>query len=133
MPIEKISPPELHVPDKNLYTHIVRATGNVMYRIGGQVALNRAGENVFIGDMAGQLRFCYEQVTIALNAVGLSWKDVVHIYTFTTDMDAYMEAEPPIAKSFFGEDPPASTLVEVSRLVERDWLVEIQVDAIADQ
>ena len=133
MPIEKINPEALHAPDKNLYTHIVRATGSVMYRIGGQVAFNRAGENVHVGDMAGQLRFCYEQVAIALEAEGLSWKDVVHIYTFTTDMDAYIKAEPPIAKSFFGEDPPASTLLEVSRLVERDWLVEIQADAIADK
>ena len=47
-------------------------------------------------------------------------------------MDNYIKVEPPIAKSFFGETPPASTLVEVSRLVERDWLVEVQVDAVAD-
>jgi enamine deaminase RidA (YjgF/YER057c/UK114 family) len=47
-------------------------------------------------------------------------------------MDDYIKDEPPIAKSFFGETPPASTLVEVSRLVERDWLVEVQVDAVAD-
>lgn len=133
MPVEKINPPELHEPVDNLYAHIVRATGSVLYRIGGQVAYNRAGENVFKGDMAGQIRYCYEQVTIALQTVGLGWQDVIHIYTFTTDMDAYIEAERTIAKSFFGEDPPASTLVEVNRLVEKDWLVEVQVDAIADR
>ena len=132
MPVEKINPDALHRPVDNLYTHIVRASGAVSYRIGGQVAFNRAGENVHQGDMAGQIRFCYEQVTIALEAVGLTWKDVVHIYTFTTDMDSYMQEETAIAKSFFGEDPPASTLVEVRRLVEKDWLVEVQVDAIAD-
>ena len=71
-------------------------------------------------------------MTIALQAVGLSWDDVVHIYTFTTDMDAYMAVEKPIAKAFFGEAPPGSTLVEVSRLVEKDWLVEVQVDAVGD-
>ncbi len=133
MPVEKINPDALHRPVDNLYTHIVRASGAVSYRIGGQVAFNRAGENVHQGDMAGQIRFCYEQVTIALEAVGLTWKDVVHIYTFTTDMDSYMQEETVIAKSFFGEDPPASTLVEVRRLVEKDWLVEVQVDAVADQ
>ena len=132
MPVEKINPDALHRPVDNLYTHIVRASGAVSYRIGGQVAFNRAGENVHQGDMAGQIRFCYEQVTIALEAVGLTWKDVVHIYTFTTDMDSYMREEAVIAKSFFGEDPPASTLVEVRRLVEKDWLVEVQVDAVAD-
>ena len=129
---EHINPDGLHAPVNNLYAHVVRATGGVTYRIGGQVPVGRDGRNLFVGNMPAQIRSCYEQVTLALESVGLSWPDVVHIYTFTTDMDAYLEAEPPIAKSFFGEEPPASTLVEVSRLVERDWLVEVQVDAVAD-
>ena len=132
MAVSKSNPPQLHEPVDNLYAHVVSAAGGVHYRIGGQVAVNQAGENIFIGDMAGQIRACYEQVTIALESVGLGWADVTHILTFTTDMDAYMAAEKPIAKSFFGEDPPASTLLEVSRLVERDWLVEVQVDAVGD-
>ncbi len=132
MAVERINPEGLHDPVDNLYTHIVRASGGVTYRIGGQVPVGSGGENLYAGDMPAQIRSCYEQVTLALESVGLTWRDVVHIYTFTTDMDAYIEAEPPIAKAFFGEEPPASTLVEVSRLVERDWLVEVQVDAIAD-
>jgi len=133
MTVEKINPPQLHKPTDNLYTHIVRATGKVTYRIGGQVALDKDGKNIFIGDMEAQIRCCYEQVTITLGAVGLSWQDVVHIYTFTTDMDEYMKHELPIAKKFFGENPPASTLIEVRRLVDPAWLVEVQVDAVADQ
>jgi enamine deaminase RidA (YjgF/YER057c/UK114 family) len=46
-------------------------------------------------------------------------------------MDAYITAEREIAPTFLGDKPPASTLFEVSRLVERDWLVEVQVDAIS--
>jgi len=132
MAVERINPSGLHDPVDNLYAHIVRAIGGVTYRIGGQVPVGRDGRNLHTGDMPAQIRSCYEQVTLALEAVGLSWVDVTHIYTFTTDMDAYLEAEPPIAKSFFGEEPPASTLVEVSRLVEKNWLVEIQVDAVGD-
>lgn len=132
MTIEKLNPAGLHEPVSNLYAHVVRATGGVQYRIGGQVPVSREGANLHVGDMAAQIRDCYEQVTTALAAVDLSWQDVVHIYTFTTDMDEYLRHEPPIAKAFFGETPPASTLVEVSRLVEGDWLVEVQVDAVAD-
>lgn len=132
MAVQKINPPGLHEPVDNLYAHIVRATGAVHYRIGGQVAVDEQGRNAYIGDMAAQLRSCYEQVTKALASAGLTWQDVVHIYTFTTAMDDYIKVEPPIAKSFFGETPPASTLVEVSRLVEPEWLVEVQVDAVAD-
>lgn len=133
MTVEKINPSKLHKPTDNLYAHIVRATGKTTYRIGGQVAIDREGKNIFIGDMAAQIRYCYEQVTMALEAVGLGWQDVAHIYTFTTDMDEYMKHELAIAKKFFGETPPASTLVEVRRLVDPVWLVEVQVDAIADK
>ncbi len=132
MSVEKINPPDLHRPVGNMYAHVVRATGRVSYRIGGQVPVDGEGRNLFLGDMAAQLRSCYEQVTTALSAVRLGWQDVVHIYTFTTDMDEYVRVEPPIAKAFFGETPPASTLVEVRRLVDPDWLVEVQVDAVAD-
>ena len=132
MAVERLNPRGLHDPVNNLYAHVVRAAGGATYRIGGQVPVGAEGHNLFVGDMPAQINSCYEQVTLVLESVGLGWSDVVHIYTFTTDMDAYLEAEPPIAKSFFGEAPPASTLVEVSRLVERDWLVEVQVDAVAD-
>jgi enamine deaminase RidA (YjgF/YER057c/UK114 family) len=132
MVVQKSNPAGLHQPVDNLYAHVVRATGTVHYRIGGQVAVDEEGRNIHEGDMAAQLRSCYEQVTLALGSVGLTWQDVVHIYTFTTAMDDYIKVEPPIAKSFFGETPPASTLVEVSRLVEPEWLVEVQVDAVAD-
>lgn len=133
MPIEKLNPTGLHKPTDNLYAHIVRATGNVFYRIGGQVALDPDGNNIFVGDMAAQIRSCYEQATLALETVGLTWEDVIHIFTFTTDMAEYMKYERDIAKEFFGENPPASTLVEVTQLVEPEWLVEVQVDAIADE
>ena len=132
MAIEKINPSKLHKPIDNLYTHIVKASGINIYRIGGQVALDNEGKNCLISDMAGQIRYCYEQVTWALEAVGLSWKDVVHIYTFTTDMDQYMKFELSIVKDYFDDDPPASTLIEVTRLVDPAWLVEVQVDAVSD-
>ncbi len=133
MTIEKINPQKLHKPIDGLYAHIVRATGNVTYRIGGQVALDQDGKNCLEGNMAAQIKYCYEQVTWALESVGLAWKDVVHIYTFTTNMDEYMNHEKIIVRDFFDDDPPASTLVEVKRLVDPAWLVEVQVDAIADK
>jgi enamine deaminase RidA (YjgF/YER057c/UK114 family) len=131
MTVERINPPGLHPPMDNLYTHIVKATGT-LYRIGGQVSVDADARSVFIDDMAGQIRCCYEQIDLALRSQGIGWNDVVHLYTFTTDMDWYMREEKEIATSFFGDQPPASTLVEVPRLVQREWLVEVQADAVAD-
>ncbi|MGC2400058.1 MAG: Rid family hydrolase [Acidobacteriaceae bacterium] len=132
MKIERINPATLHAPVDNLYTHIVRAEGRYVYRIGGQVAIGLQCENLGKGDMREQLRVVYEMATRALKAVNLTWDNVIHIYTFTTDMDEYMKYEKPIAMAAFGDHPPASTLVEVRRLVDPDWLVEIQLDAVGD-
>lgn len=129
--IVRRNPTELHSPVDNLYSHAVSATGAWIHRIGGQVPVDSAGRNLHAGDMAAQIREVYEQVTTALAAVGCDWTNVVHIYTFTTDMDSYLAAEREIAPEFLGPEPPASTLVEVSRLVDRDWLVEVQVDAVS--
>jgi enamine deaminase RidA (YjgF/YER057c/UK114 family) len=132
VPVVRRNPSALHSPVDNLYSHVVSTTGGSVHRIGGQVPVDSAGRNLHVGDMAGQIREVYEQVTVALATVGCDWTNVVHIYTFTTDMDTYLAAEREIAPAFLGPEPPASTLVEVSRLVERDWLVEVQVDAVSD-
>ena len=132
MTVERINPPTLHQPIDNMYAHIVKASGRTQYRIGGQVAVDEQGADVAVGDMAGQIRCCYDMVSRALEAVGLGWDDVVHIYTFTTDMDTYLEHEQAIARDYFGDRPPASTLLEVSRLVKPEWLVQVQVDAVAE-
>ncbi len=132
MKIETINPEVLHEPFDNLYAQIVRCEGKRFYRISGQVAVGLGRENVGKGDMKRQLEFVYDMASKALESVDLTWDNVIHIYTFTTDMDEYMKYEKPIAKAAFGEKPPASTLVEVSRLVDPDWLVEVQVDAVGD-
>ena len=132
MQIDLINPNTLHTPVDNLYTHVVRAQAKYVYRVGGQVAIGMQCENLGVGDMQEQLRVVYDMATRALQAVNLTWANVIHIYTFTTDMDEYMKYEKPIARAAFGENPPASTLVEVRRLVDPEWLVEIQLDAIGD-
>jgi 2-iminobutanoate/2-iminopropanoate deaminase len=128
--IVKLNPAGLHRPVDNLYSHVVSATGGTLHRIGGMVAVDADGHNIAAGDMAGQIKSVYEQVSLALAAVGATWANVIHLYTFTTDMDSYLEAERQIAPAYLGERPPASTLIQVPRLVDKDWLVEVQADAV---
>ena len=128
--LKKTNPPTLHKPFDNLYAHVVSVDCGRLHRISGIVAIDAERNNLAVGDLAGQITAVYEQITDALGAVGCDWGDVIHIYTFTTDMDAYVAAERTIAPSYLGLEPPASTLVQVSRLVDREWLVEVQVDAV---
>lgn len=130
MSVEYSNPAGLHKPVDNMYSHVAKATGSIHYRIGGQVPVDEHGKNVGVGDMALQLRCCYEMVDLALRSTRLSWTNVVHLYTFTTDMDAYLAEEQAIARDYFEQSPPPSTLVEVTRLVDREWLVEVQADAV---
>lgn len=132
MVLERINPPELHEPFDGLYAQIIKTQAKYTYRISGQVAIDTEKKNVGVGSMKEQLECVYDMVTRALKAVNLTWDNVVHIYTFTTDMEEYMKYEKPIALAAFGDRAPASTLVEVSKLVDPAWLVEVQVDAIGD-
>ncbi|HEY5387006.1 MAG TPA: hypothetical protein VIL79_03800 [Thermoleophilia bacterium] len=71
MTVEKLNSQGLHQPVDNRYAHVVRALGAVQYRIGGHVPVGLDGANLHAGDMAAQIRECYEQVTSALTAVAL--------------------------------------------------------------
>jgi enamine deaminase RidA (YjgF/YER057c/UK114 family) len=131
MKVQYVNPPFLHEPVDAMYSHISVATGfGAVYRIGGQVPVDAAGENVAIGEIAGQIEACYEFVTRSLGHFGLGWPAVTHLLIFTTRLSSYMEHEPRIAPRFFGDSAPPSTLVEVKALVDDDWMVEIQADAV---
>jgi enamine deaminase RidA (YjgF/YER057c/UK114 family) len=132
MVVEYMNPVGLHAPVDNMYSHVATGLGGTLIRIGGQVAVDAEGANVAVGDMPGQIRVCYEMTSQALASVGASWHDVVHVYTFTTDIDSYIAHEQAIVRQYFGQTPPPSTVVQVPRLVDPAWLVEVQVDAVSD-
>jgi enamine deaminase RidA (YjgF/YER057c/UK114 family) len=129
--VEYLNPAFLHEPVDNTYSHISKAPAGAVYRIGGQVPVGPDGKNLAVGDIGEQLRVCYELVSKSLEFLGLGWSDVTHLLIFTTRVDDYIEREKSIAPEFFGDQPPPSTLVEVQRLVDPEWMVEIQADAVA--
>jgi enamine deaminase RidA (YjgF/YER057c/UK114 family) len=132
MGVTYLNPSFLHQPVDNLYSHVSVAGPGSSYRIGGQVPVDASGANVAVGDMGGQIRTCYGCVERSLAHLGLGWRDVSHLLIFTTRIDEYLEHERIVAPAFFGDSPPPSTLVEVSRLVDPEWMVEIQADAVSE-
>lgn len=74
---------------------------------------------------------CLEIIATALREVGASVEDVTRTRIYTTDISRWAE----IARAhseFFHKARPASTMVEVRRLIAPEFLVEIDVDAICD-
>jgi reactive intermediate/imine deaminase len=122
-----LSPDTLPVPFG--YSHVVEVTADRLIYISGQVPLDREGRLVGEGDFEAQVRQVFENLTAALAAAGASWADVVKLNYFVRDVSGIAAVREIRDEYVNTERPPASTLVEVSRLFRDDVLIEI--DAVA--
>jgi len=104
-------------------------------RVGPHIAVTgtaSVGENgaVFaVGDAYGQARRCIEIIEKALHEADSGLKDVVRTRIFVTDITQW-EAVARAHAEAFGDIQPATTMVQVSALIDPDMLVEIEADAI---
>jgi enamine deaminase RidA (YjgF/YER057c/UK114 family) len=123
-----INPEGMHRPTG--YTHVVEVTTGRPVYISGQVALDGAGELVGPGDVAAQARQVFENLQAALGSVGAGFEQVVKLTFYLVDatqMPAVREVRDRYVDT---AQPPASTAVEVRRLVRDDLLVEVEAVAI---
>lgn len=97
----------------------------------GTTATDEKGELSNLGDPYGQTLQCLRNIQKALRAVGADMKDVVRTRIFVRNIDHWRE----IGRAhheFFAEILPATSMLEVSRLIDDEMLVEIEADAITD-
>lgn len=109
------------------YCRAVRA-GNVI-AVSGSAAVDEQGELVGEGDMYAQARQCVRVIGNALAKAGAGLSDVVRTRMFVTDISQW-EAVARAHQDAFGEHPPATSMVEVTKLIDPRMLVEIEADAI---
>jgi 2-iminobutanoate/2-iminopropanoate deaminase len=107
-------------------TYAVRA-GNLIF-VQGFTALDEHGRAAGGADAAAQARFALEKIDRCLRAAGATFADVCKVTVFYRNI-ADREAVNRVRREYFGSTRPASTAVEVSRLVRDDLLVEIEVIA----
>lgn len=90
----------------------------------------RAGRIVVTGGMAEQAETAYDKIETILEAAGLGWDDVTRIVENVTaaGIDRYPEAAR-VRERRLGDATPAVATVVVERLLRRDALVEVEVDA----
>ena len=98
--------------------------------VGGTAAIAEDGTTVGVGDAAAQARRCWEIVTAALERAGAGLDDVVRTRTLLTRIDDYRAVAEVRRAVFGGRVLPVDTIVEVTRFVDEEWLVEIEVDAV---
>ena len=113
------------------YTHVVDMAGpaRIIY-IAGQLALDRSGKMVGVGDFRAQAIQVFENLKSALAAVGASFNDVVKTNTYVLDM-SHRPILREVRDSYLNKAaPPASTLVGVTALAYPEALIEIEAIAL---
>ena len=100
--------------------------------VSGTTASDANGDVQCPGDAYGQTVYILKKIEAALTDCGASLSDVVRTRMFVTDVSCWQEVGR-AHQEFFADICPASTLIEVSRLVDDGLLVEIEVDAVVDE
>ena len=123
---EEIRVPGMSEPISH-FTHVVRA-GNIVF-VSGCVASDENGKTVGGNDIVAQTRQVHENIKRCLAAAGATFADVCKVTVFLRNV-ADREKVNTVRKEYFGAHRPASTLVEISRLVRDDLLIEIEATAV---
>ena len=109
------------------YCRAVRVGEHVM--VSGTAPVGPDGQVVGVGDPCAQANRCIEIIADALAEAGASLEHVVRTRMFVTDITQW-EAIAEAHRDAFGNVSPATSMVEVSRLIDPDMLVEIEADAL---
>jgi len=110
------------------YSRLVRAGAHVY--VTGTTAWLPGGGHTGDGDAGAQARQAIRNIERALLEAGAELSDVVRTRIYVVDIRRDWEAVGRAHAEFFGAARPATTMVEVSRLIEEWMLVEIEAEAV---
>lgn len=97
--------------------------------ISGCVSWDMEGQPLHVGDFPSQVQAVYADIDATLKAHGMSAADVVRETIYTSDMIGLASANEKRLEYYRDVTPPASTWVEIRRLVHPDLLLEVEVTA----
>jgi enamine deaminase RidA (YjgF/YER057c/UK114 family) len=109
------------------YSRAVRV-GNII-EVAGTTASDENGEVIGKGDMYAQTKYIFEKMEKALQEAGASMADVVRTRMLVTDISQWEEVGRAHGE-FFRTIKPASTMVEISGLINPEMLIEIEISAV---
>lgn len=112
------------------YCRAVRADDLIF--VTGCAPITDAGGVHAKGDAYQQAKRCIEIIRTALEDLDADLSDVVRTRFFVTDIERWEEYGR-AHREAFADHPPATTMVQVARLIHPDMLVEIEADAVVAQ
>ncbi len=128
MPFTEINSPDVFKSSSAPYSLGTRTAAGALIHISGQVAQDRQGRNVAVGNARGQAEQILTNMKALLQNEGASLDDVCRIVVYVTSRD-FLPAVMEVRKAHFKSPYPATTALVVSGLANPDWLVEIEATA----
>lgn len=109
------------------YSRAVKA--GPLVQVAGTTALDENGDLVGIGDPYAQAVQCLRNIESVLKRAGAAMEDVTRTRIYVIDIEDHWEPVGRAHGEFFRNARPAATMVEVSRLISPEMLVEIEAEA----
>jgi 2-iminobutanoate/2-iminopropanoate deaminase len=106
----------------------VEAKGTMVF-LSGMTARRADGTIAGVGDIEAQTRQVCENLKSAIEAAGGSLDDVCRVDVYVRNME-HFEAIHKVRREYFKAPAPASTMVEVTKMVHPDYLIEINAIAV---
>ncbi len=100
--------------------------------VAGTAPIGPDGKTVGTGDAVAQARRCIEIIANALEQAGASLSDVIRTRILLTRIEDW-EQVGLVHGEFFASIRPANTVMQVTRFIDPEWLVEIEADAVIDE
>ncbi len=130
--IKKFNPAEMGMP-LGLYRQISRVRASEFIFIAGQLSVDRSGAVVGKGDFEAQMRQVFANIGDALHSTNCSFANIVKITTYlvhSQDIELFMETRKKLFPTLFPDGGyPPNTLIIVDRLVQEEFLIEVDTTA----
>jgi 2-iminobutanoate/2-iminopropanoate deaminase len=114
------------------YSHVVEVRGGRTLYIAGQLALDKDGNLVGAGDFRAQVEQVFANLKARLTEGNATFNDVVKLNYYITDAADLLPVREVRNRYVNIENPPASTLVVVKRLVREEYLIEVEAIAVVN-
>lgn len=111
------------------YSRAVRVNNHIF--VSGTTSVDEQGNVVGVNDPYKQTAYALSKIEKAINEAGGKLSDVVRTRILTTNLDFWDEIGR-AHNEFFKDILPASTIVEVQRLIVADMIVEIEAEAVLE-
>lgn len=129
MPRQQIVSPKIGNPSGHFsQATMVEATGRLVF-ISGMLAKDADGKLVGVGDIEEQTRQVCENLKAAVEEAGGTMDDICRVDVYIRNME-HFDAIHKVRRQYFTSPPPASTMVEITKMTTPDALIEINAIAV---